>query len=457
MRFNAFAFAPLLLLSCTFTRFDVEACQTSADCRDALGPGNVCLASGFCEPATLDSRCSVIWPEDGDFSNRIIIGNLGALGRESHLARARALLLAVKDASDAGGLEGKSFAMISCDYGQNDDDIGEASELATYLRDVYGVSAIVGPMSSATVAGVYEEIGQTVLLISPSATSGALTDLEPAPSDESPGTLWRTAPTDPQQGAVIAADVLRRGVSNLGILAQSGPYGEGLSMNVVDELQGMLEPEVLIYRSAAQLSERIAEFGGSEVEEILVISSEEDELVSFVNVVARDSNFDMKRFFFADGAATRTFATAVEAAGIGDRLRGTRPTDTDTPVFTIYATRFRQEFADTDPTDVSFLAQAYDASWLALYATAWAQYNEPDLGPRSLARGLRRISSGANISIQPSNWPEVVEAFQDGASIDLSGASGPLDYSPETEELTSGAVSVWRVESGAIVTIQEGS
>ena len=41
--------------------------------------------------------------------------------------------------------------------------------------------------------------------MSPSATSPALTELEPAASDETPGLLWRTVPPDSLQGRVIVS------------------------------------------------------------------------------------------------------------------------------------------------------------------------------------------------------------------------------------------------------------
>ena len=86
----------------------------------------------------------------------------------------------------------------------------------------------------------------------------------------------------------------------------------------------------------------------------------------------------------------------------------------------------------------------YDATWLILYASAWARFNEDDTGGRSLARGLRKISSGDPMQIRASSWPSVVSAFEDGATLDVEGGSGELDYDPDTEE-TAAPIEVWGI------------
>ena len=57
-------------------------------------------------------------------------------------------------------------------------------------------------------------------------------------------------------------------------------------------------------------------------------------------------------------------------------------------------------------------------------------------GP-GIAGGLRRVSAGglAPTPILPASWPVVVAAFRAGRGVNVSGASGELDYNAVTREL----------------------
>jgi hypothetical protein len=67
-----------------------------------------------------------------------------------------------------------------------------------------------------------------------------------------------------------------------------------------------------------------------------------------------------------------------------------------------------------------------------------------------IAQGLRKVSSGKAYDVAPLSWGGILETLRGGATIDVQGASGALDYDPITEE-TSAEIQVWVIGSDATV------
>ncbi|MCU7065237.1 ABC transporter substrate-binding protein, partial [Serratia ureilytica] len=62
-----------------------------------------------------------------------------------------------------------------------------------------------------------------IVMISPSATSPALTDIE----DD--GLFFRTAPSDARQGEVMAQIIADRGIETVAVTYTNNDYGKGLA------------------------------------------------------------------------------------------------------------------------------------------------------------------------------------------------------------------------------------
>jgi branched-chain amino acid transport system substrate-binding protein len=76
-----------------------------------------------------------------------------------------------------------------------------------------------------------------------------------------------------------------------------------------------------------------------------------------------------------------------------------------------------------------------------------------------IARGLRRLSDGADVSIGGSSWDTARGALAAGDSIDIVGASGDLDFNPDTEETEAGIEVVTLRECGsgwAFIAVEPG-
>lgn len=445
----------LLVASCSFTRFDRSQCERNADCRDAFGLGFVCAEGGFCEAGASEPRCATTWPANlleeagGD---RIVIGTIVDASLATHVARANAVQLAVEDASNAGGVDGRAFGLVTCTIEENADfdalGRGEAAlRVAAHLEEVIGAPIVVGPPSSGETQAVFEAT-ETMVLLSPSATSPSLTALEPIPAtDEVPGRLWRTAPTDEEQERQIVQDLEARSVEDVIIVAQDGAYGDGLVALLSADFP---DAEVVRFATEGQLGGALGVVSDSAAAEVIFISSATDDTVSFLTAAAADPTLDDKRFFLTDAAANEDLLVGLPEGetDLYARIRGTRPA-TDPDLADDFARRYRIAFGESDIDALSFTTHAYDAGWLALYGASWALLQEGGVSPRGVARGLRQVSSGAELDVGELSWTQVVDAFAAGESVDVSGASGALDYDPATEERSEGGSSfaVWVVSS----------
>ena len=71
---------------------------------------------------------------------------------------------------------------------------------------------------------------------------------------------------------------------------------------------------------------------------------------------------------------------------------------------------------------------------------------------RRIARGLRKLSSGSPLEIRATSWSQLLERFRQRESVDVIGASGELDFDPNTEE-ASGLIETWIIENGTVVAV----
>jgi branched-chain amino acid transport system substrate-binding protein len=402
----------------------------------------------------------------------VVFGSLMDHGSDAHLTRERAIRLAVKQASAAGGLEGRSLALVMCDIRESPEldnltRTAAAVASASFLSKTLGVSAIIGPSASTDTEQVWQVArGGSTLVISPAATSPALTALEMSSSDEQPGLLWRTAPPDSIQGRVIAEDLLARKVMRAHVIRESGAYGEGLAAVFSDHYRqggGALQLASLL--SESQIPEVVAgvpaDDGVESPAEVLFISSQQAWIASFLKAAAASPAFARRSVFLTDAAANQAVLSAAAGSdSLYPRVRGTRPAPRSPEdfVYASFVADFQAEYSGQSPAGATFSPHAYDAAWLTLYGAAWSLLQKGAVTGPGIAGGLRRVSAGGlgPTPILPASWPVVVAAFRAGRDINVSGASGELDYNAVTRELDS-PIEIWTIgpapEGGAFMLV----
>jgi len=467
------------LAGCSFSTTEYETCETNLQCQEAFGWGHACGEEGLCSVVVQHPRCEVTEPADlfenrADYQDSIVLGvqfDTSQFGLE-----AQAMRLAVVQANLAEGLDGRQYAVVQCTNEENlsidslDSD-GANEEVTRYLADEIGVSAIMGPATSGRTEAAYivAEAYDTVI-ISPSATSPALTDLDGLScSDADPGLLWRTAPPDDLQGKVMALDMLDRDVGNVAVIFQEGPYGAGLqqafSTNFT-EGGGTVEAFQFTEGNTSQRDTAISDVAFGAYDEVVFISADKTDIVAFLLGADAAGTFEDAGtgIFLADGAYDESiFQDAADADSVFSLVRGTRPTTDLGQTYTSFAIAFAGYYGD-DASSSGFTAYAYDAAWMVLYGTAWSVYQDGgQVTGTGIARGMRQVSEGDQVEVLATSWTTVRANFAEGRAVDLQGASGAINFDDTTCE-TSAPIEVWSVsyESGegyvfeAITTVQPG-
>jgi len=448
----------LLLLGCTLTGFEETPCATNAECREAFGFGWACEAElGLCAQAQVHPRCASTWPEDlflrpENYRDAIVIASM--FDHTSDIPEINAARLPVRQVVDQGGLNDLDYAIVECSYEENpvidDLDYPEAArEIALYVADTLSIPAIIGPATSSQTEEVYNATADLgVFIISPSATSPALTYIDGlVKTDAEPGMLWRTAPPDSLQGAAVAEDMTARGLRDVAVIYQTGPYGEGLAEVFLESFVDSFHTvDGYLFDNDASRDSAVSTAGESDVEEVFFISSEVTDIISFVNGAYVNSNYDDKTLFLADGAAdNQMLQETSQSSGIWERIRGSRPAVPDGNVYKAFDTAYAAAYGVS--ADVSaYTSYSFDATWLAIYGTAWASRNGDPITGKGIAQGLRKVSAGSMVEIRATSWNDVKATFGESQPIDVMGSSGELDYDPETEETTT-PIEIWTINA----------
>lgn len=131
--------------------------------------------------------------------------------------------LAIAEVNAAGGVMGHSFGAVRGDSTCVDSDAATAA--AERLITADGVAAILGADCSGVTGAVLANVAvpNGVMMISPSATSPALT------TAEDNGLFFRTAPSDARQGQLLAEQTIARGITDVAVTYVNNDYGVGLA------------------------------------------------------------------------------------------------------------------------------------------------------------------------------------------------------------------------------------
>ncbi|MDR1827260.1 MAG: high-affinity branched-chain amino acid ABC transporter substrate-binding protein [Methylobacteriaceae bacterium] len=135
---------------------------------------------------------------------------------------------AIEELNAAGGINGKKIELVV------EDDACDPKQGAPTANRVVsaGIGYVVGHVcSGATIAAadIYDEEG--VVMITPSATSPALTD------DKKRTTIFRTIGRDDQQGPAAVAYIVKHGGKKVAVLHDKQAYGLGVATGVKEGLE----------------------------------------------------------------------------------------------------------------------------------------------------------------------------------------------------------------------------
>ena len=441
----------------------LTTCTDNSQCRMNLGLGWECSAeTSLCEQPPIPDRCisepPTLLTDPAAHKDDLIIGSI--FDHSAFDIMVKAARLPVIQVNERDGFGGRAVGIIQCTNEEDPSlDIYDPEEATEYVGRIlverYGVQAIVGPATSGRAEVAYNALSPLgAVVISPSATSPALTDIDGLGphTDEDPGLFWRTAPPDSLQGQVIAEQMISElNAQNVAVIHEVGAYGEGLAEVFLLNFEGGgREAEALPFTSDTDLATITASVGAGSYDQVLMISSETENVVNFLNAASSLASYESKGIFLTDGArdAQLLLGTAGNAENLYPNIRGTVPANLQGIVYDTFAAAYSIAFDGENPADFGFSAHAFDAGWLALIGHAWGEA-QGVAGGLGVAQGLRKISSGSQIDLNPNDWNSIRASFADAVSVDVRGASGALDYDDATGETTA-PILVWTISADGL-------
>ena len=296
----------------------------------------------------------------------------------------RAAELAVAEANDAGGLDGRSFGMVFCTDEANPDYDGLTPTTASRTSPSpagwstrSGVPAVFGPTTSARSEAVFEALrGTDTLFISPSATSPrSPRSTTRRPSDQRPGFLWRTVPPDSLQGRTMAMDMRARGVESVAVIAESGIYGEGLAAVFVDaftEMGGEVEGDVLGLRQRVGACRSHCRAPAERGAGGPLHQRAHRGRAALPQRGGQPGRLRDKGIFLSDTAATPDLL--VDTPARSTARSGSLDPRSAPAHYDQFIAAYSLRFPGQNPRQFGFIAQAYDAAWMILYGSAWALF-----------------------------------------------------------------------------------
>ncbi|WP_372604001.1 ABC transporter substrate-binding protein [Actibacterium sp.] len=316
-------------------------------------------------------------------------------------------------------------------------DSAAATAAAERLITAEGVAAIMGADCSGVTGAVLANVAvpNGVVMISPSATSPALT------TAEDNGLFFRTAPSDARQGEVMADILMERGITSVAVTYTTNDYGKGLADSFVASYAAAGGTVTLSASHEDGKADYAAEVGAlaSAGGDALVVAGYVDQGGAGIIQAALDAGA-FETFVLPDGmisdALTDKFGKDID--GSFGQLAGT-----DSPGAAKYAEMVGDAFDPTSP----YASEAYDAAALLLLAMQAA-------GSSMSADFKDKVEMVANAPGEPIYPGEL------GKALEILAAGGDIDYVGATDvELigpgeNAGSYREIEVKDGVITTVK---
>lgn len=411
-------------------------CTSNSQCA-GLGEGHICNLSGSCAATTSDQCGKPIYPDDTPSDEVIFIGSIvarsgddAALGALAEKAFKRAL-----DEFHAGGGTVKvgdaaqMVALVPCDSANS---TVSATAAAKHLGTGLTVPAILGPLDDDELVKIAKDVsvanGVLAYTHSPTATADISFD------DKS--LVWLSNPKAAYQGRAFGSHIKQEIDGNVfettdpaaTLLFASDAYGYSMYYALaIQEQDGQPNriPEinsqvVSSYNNLDTGKLRVDSFGDTDIL-IILGGAEVAELLRHLKTT--NKGVWPRRVYVTQ----RSFA-AVKALGDATLVPSLRVIAPDLETANLAALRKRIGDAAA-PAEYGL---AYDAAMVTLLAMSSHTGAEPITGV-SIRAAMGRMSDPAGTPVSFGDPPATfvkaaVAALQAGKTVNLTGASGALDY-----------------------------
>jgi len=343
-----------------------------------------------------------------DIKMGIILGFTGPIESLTPAMRDSAKL-AFKEASDSGSLlGGKTITVLEGDSTCVDSAAAQAA--ATQLVSD-GVAAIMGADCSGVTGAIATNVAvpNGVVMISPSATSPGLTDLDDK------GLFFRTAPSDARGGQILADITKDRGVKSVAVTYTNNDYGKGLAdvYAASAKAHGIEVTAVTAHEDGkADYSAEVATLASAGGDAVAVIGYLDQGGKGIIQASLDSGAFDT--FILSDGMIGDSLTDA-----FGKDLNksfGSLPGSTGKGA-TVFA-----DVAKAGGIDSSgpYTGESYDAA--ALIVLAMQAGGSADRG--SIAKNVMAVANGPGKKIYPGELKKALDLLAKGKGVDYEGATG---------------------------------
>lgn len=491
-----------LAAGCSLGNISRTDCESDVDCASAFGVGSTC-SKGFCSAsskcetghdcrrligggACVNNACVTKIPSDSclredeppeppDLLSQpltgadapVVIGSIFALEADPTKARdkllTQAVRLAVREINQSGLQGGQKLGVLFCDNGgKNNSAVGAERDAldqhaVDYLAGTLGVPYIVGPRTSPDAITVVNQIKKLKLptaVISPSATSPALTVLDDRLSPEDDvGLFWRTCPSDQIQGTVLSEIVIKpiSTISKVTVIYIHDAYGDGLSQ-VFQQAYGVTKTALVPYDETAPgnpsaLAKLATDADAKNGDAVLLITHSGDTAIQIITAM-QGLAIATKPFFFSDGSKDASLLDTSLPMWIQDIMKaakGTEPASPSGQDYDVFKTNLDAEFG-VDASSASFLAHTYDATYVGAFGLFHASIGGTKYDGRDVAAGMALLSAGTEVHLTGVNgWTSGKGLLAQDGTIDVEGTSGNLQFDPKFGE-APGLISVWSIK-----------
>ncbi|MEO1909567.1 MAG: ABC transporter substrate-binding protein [Paracoccus sp. (in: a-proteobacteria)] len=317
--------------------------------------------------------------------------------------------LAMKEVSDSGLLlDGTTVASVTGD--STCIDAAAATATVERLIAAEGVKGIMGGMCSGETIASLENVAKAngMVMISPSATSPALTTIE----DD--GLFFRTAPSDARQGDVMADIVLGRDIKTVAVTYTNNDYGKGLAdsfAKAFEEKGGSVTVNSAHDDGKADYSAEVAALAAAGGDALVVVGYVDQGGSGVVRAALDTGAFET--FVFPDGMVGAALETNFGSEIDGSFGQNPAADGPGRETFLKMATD-----AGFDGSG-AFSGEAYDAAALMLLAMAKSGSTDP----ATYKGSVMDVANAPGEEILPGELAKALEIINGGGDVDYVGAT----------------------------------
>ncbi len=317
--------------------------------------------------------------------------------------------LALKEVNDSGlFLNGETLVPVRVDSTCIDN--AAATAAAERLVTTENVAAIMGADCSGVTIGVVNNVAvpNGVVMVSPSATSPALTDIEDN------GYFFRTAPSDARQGEVLTEVLRSQGVESVAVSYTNNDYGKGFSDAFVAAFEaagGSVTINAPHDDGKGDYSAEVGALAAAGGDLLVVLGYVDQGGVGIIRASVDTGAFD--RFALGDGMYGQSLIDA-----IGEDLEGTVGVIPGAEGDGMNKFAEAATAAGLDPSS-SYTGESYDAA--ALIALAMQKAGSADR--TAIRDALLDVANGPGEQILAGDLAKGLQILKDGGDIDYVGAT----------------------------------